>query len=439
MKLFILFFILMPVAFAVNCDLSNPYCVEIQDSSLNDSEKDYLIGSLVHEKINFPNHEFVYNHNIDIKAEDIKDKVTKHDSEYIKNAFVKLVAVMPSVIEDNILYANKGKIYSVFDHEIELPIETSPGDCRSEYYIKNHYSDIKSYSDDDYLGSGSLVDFLINQDSNLNVKYSIYLSIGIDHYKTRRYCCSHGKYGCKRYCRKCEYSYTETKNDNLVLEDEKKVNYYDLDLNASFNVINQYDETTKGILNTSNFTSLEFKFSDSYYNEFNYFYTLIFDELDIAVLKSEKYSVESSNNLIKNNEFLVKNTRDCIITLYDHFKKKEFDCSLDFNRLDIYLETDKLTYFENDTIYVDLFSKNITFNLIYDNKTFIVEDKFELKAVPFQNKIRIIYNDLQYEKNIYVKEREKWNFLFNLFIFVGANFSILKVLKGVCRKIWNAD
>lgn len=439
MKWIIFFFILIPVVSALQCDLNNPYCSEILNSNLNASDKEYLVSSLVHEKINFPNHDFIYNFNTKIKVDDIKDKVVKTEKGYIKNAFVKLIAVMPSVIENNSLFVNNGQIYSLFDHKIELPTGNAPGDCNTKYYVTKHDSVLNAYSDSNYLGSGNLVNFSINKDTNLNVNYLIDLITNIEHYKLRTYCCARGKRGCTRTCSVCEYSYTEVKNDNLVLKDSFDVKYYDLKLNASFNVINKYYDTTKGILNTTNFTALEFKFSDSFFNRYNYFYTLNWSDLNAITIKAEKYPVESSSNLIKNNEFLVKNTDECRITLYDHFKKDEFYCNLSFIKPNIYLETDKLTYYANDTIKVKLFPSNLEFNLTYSNYSIIVKNNIDLKAVPFSNNIRISYNDLEYEKYIYVKDRQNWNFLFNLLIFVGVNFSVVKVSRRVFNKIWNAD
>lgn len=439
MRWIILFFLLMPIVHALQCDLNNPYCSEILNSNLNDSDKDYIISSLVHEKVNFPNHEFVYDHNTNIKVDDIKDKVAKENKGYIKNAFVKLIALMPSVIENNSLFVNNGEIYSLFDHEIEIPAGTASGDCQTKYYVTKHDSVLNAYSDDNYLGSGNLVNFSVNQDADLNVKYLIELTTNIDHYKLRTYCCARGKRGCKRYCSVCEYSYTEVKNDNLALNDNALVKYYDLRLNASFNVVDEYYDTTKGILNVSNFTALEFKFSDSYFNKYNYFYTLNWSSLNAVTVKAEKYPVESSSNLIKEDKFLVKNTDDCIITLYDYFKKIDFPCNLSFSKPDILIKTDKLTYYNNETIKVKLFPSDLEFNLSYSNYSIIAKNNIELKAIQSADTIKITYNDLSYEKYIHIKDKEKWNFLFNLLIFVGVNFSIVKLSRRIFRKIWNAD
>lgn len=440
--IFFLFFILfMSVsALAIDCNtLSNKaICNEISNSNISNKEKDYLISGVIAETANFPSYDFVRQWNLKINTSNPTENVTKYNQGYIKNAWVDLLAVMPSVLENNTLYCtNKGEVLSAFNHDVVIPNNLIGSDCRTNYNLVENKGVLNVYANNNYQGSGKLVNFTTNQDTEFKSEYDISVKTDIQHYQWKQYCCQRNRRGqCTRWCQSCDYVYTEHKVDELKLTDTLNAKYYNPKTTANFSVIDKYSDTTKGILSGSNFTSLHLYFSNSYIEEFDYFYSIIWNANNVLTVKADKNKVVENNNLFfEGNEtykIIVKDVTNCKLEVYNHFENKTIPCNLNFEELNISINTNKLSYKPNETINIIITPSNRLFNLTYANQTFTAKNSLNLTAVYPYNKLAIIYNGRSYEKIIHVENEGSIILLFSLSIFGGINYTFI----GLLKKYW---
>src|SRR3989338_4938185 len=114
----IAFFLFPTLVSAFSCNQVEDYesCIFIQESNLTLEEKEMLIASLIYQS-KVPDHNFIFNwnNNLNIDLDGI-------NSQYIKDAWLKIITVSHSVLEDNELYCNgNGKILLDYDYNVEIP------------------------------------------------------------------------------------------------------------------------------------------------------------------------------------------------------------------------------------------------------------------------------------------------------------------------------
>jgi hypothetical protein len=444
MKSLILIWVLLlmiPIAYAVDCSNlpDKKLCREIQNSGLSEEEKEYLIEDLLDDLKNFPSHESVREWNINVDTSLPPDNVKKYEKGYIKHAWVKLLSVMPSVLENNTLYCGEeGEVLSAFNHEVELPTKKASGDCKTEYILKENKGVLSVSLNNQNIGTGRLVEFTTDRDSIFRTAYDVIVRTDIRHYEWERYCCEREDGYCVRRCKRCEYDHTEYKTDKLRITDSVKLEYYNPNTTADFTVKSKYGDTTRGVLSADNFTSLYLSFANSYLKEFNYRYSIAWDipPHNVFTVKAEPEKHFEHKNLIfdGNNSYdiWIKDTTRCKLNAYDHFRNNEFPCNLKFEDLNIEIETDKLTYEDNETIKVNIKPSGKDFNLTYANNTYPARNSLTIKAVYPYNRISITHNGIIYDKIIHVKNKDPLNLLFHLSIFGGINYFFI----GLLKKYW---
>lgn len=437
--IFLLIFILVASSvFAIDCNSLNnkELCQEIVDSDLSSLDKDYLISDIISDLKNFPSHDLVREWNLDIDTSQAPDDVEKHNQGYIRNAWVKLLAVMPSVLEnDTLLCSDSGEVLSAFDHDISIPSGTMRGDCRTEYNLKENTGVLNVFVNDDFVSSGRLVSFNTSEDSVFKSEYDVTVRTDIKHYQWRRYCCLRKGGSCSVWCKKCEYKYTENKVDNLKISESLSAQYYNPETTANFSVIDIYLGTTKGILSAENHTSVQLSFENSYFNEFNYFYSTIWNITPYNVLTvraDKKERIEFNNLFFEKNEIVLSDVSECQIQVNNHFKNLTLPCDLDFERLNISIKTAKFAYDPEEEINIKIEPSDILFNVSYANETFTAKGSLSINAVYPYNRISIIHNGRRYDALIHVKNKNPLNVLFSLSIFGGFNYVII----GFVRKFW---
>ena len=126
MKYFLLIFlVILPLASAsFDCSLASnlQQCNNILSSSMNESQKYFLLSGLFYNYSSFPNHDFILNYNSNIKVNSSLENLLVVDSIYIKSAWVSLNAISPSVLENNFLYVPiNSLVLSDYDYKIVVP------------------------------------------------------------------------------------------------------------------------------------------------------------------------------------------------------------------------------------------------------------------------------------------------------------------------------
>jgi hypothetical protein len=465
LAVFFFFFLLTPASLAFDCNLlkedERGFCEEINKLELTNEEKDMLMMDLIYNGKEFPDHDFVYYWNANLQIGQPPEDVTTQDKGYIKNAWLKILTVMPSIIEDDKLYCSgQGKVLTRYDYYVKIPTETMSGDCKTEYELVQETSKLNVYLNDKLIGNEQITPFTTDEDAEFKAALDIIVQTKIKRYEWREYCCETNKNcytqctykkgkktctkvcknECVRYCKTCELRTTETKEDLLTLIDTFKASYYGQKPETVFKITDQYYDITEGFLNATNFTSLTLSFKDSFYQNNKYYYGLSysFKPYYILTLRANKHLTENSKNIhVTNNDpeykFAVENPQDCNIKISDHFQTYEQKCDTAFNKTKIILETDKLSYKEGETIKVNVTPKDKQIRLSYGSESVNAYAVAEFTAQPYDNKITAELGDAEANKIIYVSNSSNWKLIKYLLLFLTIIYLIVKLFNAKWR------
>lgn len=179
---------------------------------------------------------------------DFHDYPYTQQSKYIKNAWLKIIYINPSILDtdNNLLISTteKSKIYTDYNYTLEFN-NTYPNDCRTEHKFTKQTTTQKTYLFENFLCNEKICDFQTKNSSayNLNkfgkVKTSLNIDIQVEIYHYRTLCTGEGE-GEHRTC-SCKFSHTETDTDTITVEDQ--VNIKTEQLPQPPKLI--YDQTTK--------------------------------------------------------------------------------------------------------------------------------------------------------------------------------------------------
>lgn len=455
----ILLLIMLPSAFAFNCnslgkeDLQT--CQTINQLNITEEEKDLLASATFYTDKEFPNHDFVYFWNTALNIQEAPYSVKKQDKGYIKDAWLKILAVMPSFLEDNTLFADsKGKIQTEYNYRIELPNATMQGDCRTDYLLESNTSKLDVLINNELIGHDKLNPFDISnslEDLYFRAELNIEARTRIEHYNWNTYCCNwwyywwhgHRKSQCIQYCTVCQYSNTEIKTDKLELTDNLNAILYKDEPESIFKITDKFYNITKGFLNASNFSNLILEFQDSKYQNNKYFYDLnySFKPYYVLTIRANRFRTEKSQNIYIENSnntefrFTVKNINNCKIRFFTPFREISKDCDLNYSTIGLYIKTDKLSYKVNETIKVEIFPKDVLVELTYSNETKTAKNQAEFTAKPLTNKITARYGSEKTERIINLTDAETWNILLNFSIFSFMNYLLFRISKKYWRNL----
>ena len=257
MKLAIIASLLLPLAYGLSCDnvKDKELCNEIMLSDASDEEKQQLIADLSYTDVNYANHDFIYDWNTNIGFNSAPEDVAAKSSGYIKDAWLKIIAVMPSVIsEDKLLTSGIGEVLSAYNYRVEIPSGTESRDCKTEFSLVSNDKWLNIHLNNKLIGTSTLTDFTGSDILDFKAALRIKTVTKVKHYETYKYCCRHGEDGrCIKYCKKCKYEDTEYRTDEVNLEDSKRAYHYWPLIKPKIKAVDSYQDTIVGILNISNF------------------------------------------------------------------------------------------------------------------------------------------------------------------------------------------
>jgi len=438
----VLAIMMLPSAIAVNCNQFQgselELCNTINQLNATNEDKEAIMNLAFYGDTSTPNHNFVSLWNNDVKRDSAPDGILVQNKGIIKDAWLKILSVMPSVIENNTLYSdNIGKVQTEYNYRIELPQGTESGDCRTDYSLAGNSSNIDLSANDILFGHDKLSSFDIDADSlDFKANLEIQAQDRIDHYKKYTYCCQYGAYGCSQYCTICKYSNTEIRTDSLVLEDNLTAKADPDKPVVSFNTTNKYNGVTKGEVKAENFTSFLLSFADSYYKKSNYAYeyTYSFRPYDIITLKATQFEEKTSHNINieytnnSNFNFIVNNAHNCTIKLFTHFKEIDLSCSVEYENKNLSIETDNIHYFVNDTILVNIYPKGLPVTLRYGNIMTIAKDNASFLANSLASRVIASYGDETSQKVVSVTEKERLILASKIIFFIFLNYITFSIL-----------
>lgn len=432
----------MQTANAVTCNQVSSKdidsCNAILQSSLAAAEKEALISSLIYPASAYANHSFVYDWNTNIQFTAPPDGMKTQDSGSIKDAWMKIISVMPSVIsKDKLLTSGIGTIQTAYNYRVEMPSGTENGDCMTEYNLRSNNPALNVYLNDNLIGNSPLTKF---QGANvLNFKSVLNINVDIEarHYKNYRWCCKKSRRGyCEQYCEECRYDGTGTISSTLTIEDIKKAYQHWPVIKPKIRAVDSYLDTYVGILNITDFDAVQLVFENSSLSQFNYNYEVItiLSPYNVLTLKASNFTRHIADNLNyqqagNSYKFYVSNPKGCKIIFYSHFSNWEQICNLKFEFPELSIETDKLQYNEKEPINVLLEPKNTLMKVKYGNEEKSSQNQVQFEAKKNYNKITVQLNDREIQKVIHVKDDKTWGFALNLGVFSSVLYGIYLALK----------
>ena len=236
---FFLFLIFLASAFAFDCSTidNSEDCLELQDFNAN------LIPDLMYKDHRIPNHDFITNYNNNIEVQPTQT----YNSGNIRNAWLEVPYIYPSIIYDDKLLSNSFHIRGDYDYSYNVPSNyynsrKRDGDtCRIRYYFHSRSSDLEIYSDDTLLSTSFSNMYSISKASTFKVEVDYSVTIRERHYEWDRYCCRTKKGRCVRYCYDCDYDYTSYDTDSLTLTKTFIVNPYQGPVDPNFIYLYEYN------------------------------------------------------------------------------------------------------------------------------------------------------------------------------------------------------
>jgi len=434
--------LLLPLATALNCNSLGGgdliICKFILDSNLTNEEKDLLILDIFNKNKIFPDHDFVYSWNT---ALDIRNSPeSKYTSQgAIKNAWISIISLMPSITENETLYVpEQGEILTKYGYNVQLPSGTALGDCKTYYSLEDKNERLYLYLNSRLIGQDELSSFsLMPEEKELNfiARLKIDITYKVVHYRNKRYCVSYEDGTCVEYRTTCEYSSTNYQTDTLTLTDNLNAESYRQKPESNFKIINKYNGITQGVLTARNFTNLFLNFKDSRYENNKYVYSYDYrSPYYILTLKAEPFEQETGTNIHvdksgDNFTFTIKDIENCEVELQTHFESVTKQCTLNYNPIDFEIKTNKINYYENETIRIEILPKDTEIQLTYNNETITAKNNAEFKAVLYENKITAKAEDKVTDKIINVKSLENKKIILNflsLSLIAIITYSLIK-------------
>jgi hypothetical protein len=231
-------------------------CAAANSSNLTKTAKEALILAALNPDAALPDYGFIDDWNARISFGKYPPLgVASISSGSIRDAWVKIVDIWPSVIEGNeTLLNDTGKVMVRYGFTFVLPDKTAPGDCKTEYSPDGYNYTIE------ILQNGTNISKNNEKDANFRLNESIGifqadLSI-VSGYKAYHYVwvthCS--KTSCWQTC---DYAYTENVTDSLDLSDSKTGQLYN------------FSYAARSIVGRNNSDLLDFWFSYNVSNDFS--------------------------------------------------------------------------------------------------------------------------------------------------------------------------
>ena len=436
--IFFLFLVLLPSLHALDCNsiANKEWCNDIQKSNISQAEKDYLLSDIISDSKHYPDHQLVKQWNSKVSTTTAPNGVTKKNSEYVKDSWGKILAVMPSVLFNDTLYiSNTGEILLGYNHDVYVPSYTDFGDCKTTRSLIKNTGTSQLYINNKYVGSGHSVSYFTslphNSDVTLKAVYTAEVQLKIKHYaKQKDY---YWKNGVKKYRWVCDYDDTEYKTDKFVVQDILKAKIHNPQPSASFIVKDKYLDSIKGEFISKDAVNTELTFFDSYYKEHNYVFSEAISPSKTLTIKAEKQqSNEQKNVAYSGGVITVPKIDGCMITVYDFFSKKILPCNVNYESPDFIVSTDKIVYAENDAINVNIEPAGKKYLVTYAGKEHKTTGNLQLTAEYPYSKIEVQYKDRIIPYIIHIKNEKPLNIAFALVIFGLGNYTLV----GLIRKYW---
>lgn len=408
----------------------NADCEEIVQSSLPYADQQQLLAGIIYPGTG---HGFIREWNGKISYNEAPYGATVKNSIYIRKAWLKIASIMPSVINNSLLLIHKnGSVVAAYNYDLEIPSGKAGSDCKTEYHLSDLSSKVSIYHNGILLGNSAVAEFSASTDAVFEAKLFVAAVVAARHYRPYRWCCRYDRSGgCKNYCEECRYEWTEYNSDSVNLMDSKMAQYYESSINLGISVLDNYRNTTVGLLNASDFSSLSLNFLNSSYTKDNYYFdiNLSMQPYDVFTLRANPITYEKADNIIVQQandsfRFYVSNIEGCKIEYRDFFNARAEACSLEKGLQPLGIRTNRLEYDEGEKIDVYIEPANIESTLKYGTYEISARGKAQFTAQGKVNRIYAYGNGRTVSVLINVKKKAEWDNAINFGLFSGILYFV---------------
>lgn len=333
--IFFLIFVLLSLnTAAFDCSIfdgiDRDNCIE-----LNEQDENY-IANIIYKNYSIANHEFISEYNDAIIVDAPPDGYVVHNSSFIKDAWLSILTIQPSVVYHNNVYVpEEVELRSEYDYHIAIPqnylnSNGRRGDtCRIDYSLYNENALLNVTSNNLEYGNQKMTTISIDGDSTLTTTLTIYATIQRVIYTEQLECCIWRRPRCRQYCLQCRYQQTDYQNDQVQLSDHINVKYYSHNIQPGFTFIEEYANTKKGIIEKDNQTNIAINFDNAVYSDNALEFSANFSKkpYNFLTITAVDQNSKTTRNLISNNDTIFVNSPEsCRVKYNDFFIEEEIDC-----------------------------------------------------------------------------------------------------------------
>jgi len=426
--LFLVVTAILPAVTAFSCNLVSlelqPLCLEIQSSNLTEYEKDLLYSSLFEGDNLIPDHDFVYTWNTGLTINE-PIRTVKQNQGTIRDAWVEIFSLMPSVVEDNNLYVHQsGKVLSKYGYNVILPSGTMSGDCHTTYQLQSSNIVLQILENNHYLGSGELTNYFISYPHNAPITFSAVLQISVQ-YRIRHYSLDEDE---------CVFDYSEIIGDSLMIQDNVPARMYNPQTYYSFIVKNSYQDSLLVELRYSNYSYLTLDLEEPFYKKARYSYNIQPNSIGLLQVTATIQNYTNIHNIFIENQnplrLVIPKDHDCELSLRNHFSNLITPCDLSYTQRNISIFGNKTNYFEGELFTVYIFPPNTQINISYANQTITAQNSVVFNATKGHSLVLAQLNDVQVRRYINVIDIGKYDLTKEISIASAFFYVLFAILKN---------
>ncbi len=426
--LFLVVTAVLPAVTAFSCNLVSlelqPLCLEIQNSNMTEYEKNLFYSSLFEGDNLIPDHDFVYIWNTGLTINE-PIRTTKQSQETIRNAWVEIFSLMPSVVEDNALYVQEsGKVLSKYGYNVILPSGTMSGDCHTTYQLQSSNVALQILENNHYLGSGELTNYFISYPNNAPITFSAVLQISVQ-YRIRHYSIDEDE---------CVFDYSEIILDSLAVQDNIPARMYNLQTDYSFTVKNSYQDSLLVELRYSNYSYLDLDLEEPFYKKARYSYNLQPNSIGLLQVTATLQNYTNIHNIFIENQnplrLVIPKNHDCELSLRNHFSSLITPCDLSYTQRNISIFGNKTNYFEGELFTVYISPNNTLVNISYADQTITAQNYAVFNATKGYSLVLAQLNDVQVRRYINVIDRENYSLTKEISIASAFFYLLFAIVKN---------
>jgi hypothetical protein len=340
-------------------------CRTVMSSPLPEEEKLLAVASMIDQPRDW---------NIAVEPAGPPEGTRVVNTELVRNAWIRIMAVVPSVYEGSVLLTpGSGEVVALSGFEVRTPSGTERGDCRTTYSLR-HSSRTAVSVNGVSLGGGKVVRYIADRDMAFRAELVVSTELTVRHYRWTRV----------RDRLVCSYARTEVRRGNTATSDALQARLYRPVLKPALRVVNQYYGITQVRASVPNASWYRIDFGNgAYYEEHHATLEPFLAPPPYYILNFRVSNASgSAYRAIRqaDGSIYVSGVKDCKVTVGDYFRNQTLPCNLRFTPANLTIATDKTIYKAGEPITVTIAPSGRRAEISYANLTLNATGRAVFKA-----------------------------------------------------------